>query len=334
MRQCIPLYLVFHGISVRVHAPEETFIDMLRFDFSRFISDPRDTADISIEVTTDQYPALPEIEETAHSPSFVAYDDGERRYVDYYGRALVVIDYRLEHARLYCEDLDFAYEKLYLLILSRVGELLDRKGLHRVHSLGMSFGNKTALFLLPMRAGKSTLALAFLEFPEVKLFSEDTPLVDHKGRVHPFPMRLGIREGESFPVTAPEHVRRFVRSELGPKVLISAEHFSSRIAVAPSPVSVLFSGKWTRAAQPSIRPMSRVRTLFLLFRDCVFGLGLPQVVEYFLRTPVLDVIQKTPIALSRAWACLRLVAAADCREVLLCPDRKKNAEVLYRFLCE
>ncbi len=185
-----------------------------------------------------------------------------------------------------------------------------------------------------MRAGKSTLAMSLLKMEDTELYSEDTPLIDRQGSIHAFPLRIGLREGEEIPEEMKPHSRVFQRSEFGPKTLVSSDFFSSRIARSSRPVSTLVIGKWTRASEPVIRPAGRIYALGKLFRDCVFGLGLPQVVEYFLRTPMKDLLTKTPLALSRIWACMRVCASAKCVEVLLCSDREKNKALLERLLSE
>lgn len=324
----------FYGVRVSATSSCAEILEWLSFDFLYFKADEEGSPALSVSVVIGEIPPdiIPPIEESIHAPSCVSYDCRNLRFVDYYGRAVVKMDYANEQASLWSADAEFAYEKLYLLILSRVGEHLDRRGLHRVHALGFSFRDEACLVLLPMRAGKSTLALSLLKMEDARLYSEDTPLIDRQGLLHAFPLRLGVREGETVPEEMKLHSRVFQRSEFGPKILISSAAFSSRIARLSRPVSTLIIGKWTRALSPSIRSAGRIYALGKLFRDCVFGLGLPQVVEYFLRTPLKDLLTKTPLTLSRIWACMRICACAHCIEILLSPDREKNNALLALFL--
>ena len=263
------LFLEIYGIGVLIKSGSAQILEWLRFDFSCFPASESFTPVLTVEAVVSPVPegAIPPIEESVHSPLFVSYDDGEIRYVDYYGRALTVMDYSREHATLWCPDADFAYEKLYLLVLSRVGEMLDRKGLHRVHGLGFSYRDRGVLILLPMRGGKSTIALSLMNDADVRLFSEDTPLLDREGVMHPFPVRLGVRAGGSMPDIPPEYVREFRRSEHGPKMLISTEALAGHIAAGKIQVSHLIVGKWSRASVPSIRPLNRLSATGKLFRD-------------------------------------------------------------------
>ena len=330
------IFLDFHGVRVQISCDSEEVTSWLDFDFSWFKSEESPSpVDIRISAFFSNIPSdlIPEIEETTHSPTCVSYDSGNTRYVDCYGRATVVMDYLKEEARLYSDDPQFAYEKLYLLILSRVGEFLDRRGFHRVHALGVEWKKKAFLFLMPMRGGKSTLALSMLESYGVKLLSEDTPLISTDGHVHPFPLRLALREESAVPSdVSPHFLRRFERSQFGPKILISSDYFKEKICREKVPLCALFAGKWTRAKSPLIRPASRIRAIMSLFRDCVAGLGLPQVVEFFLSNPIRDLMTKSPIVARRAAASIRCAWKARCFEVLLSEDREANAKLLMEFL--
>ena len=328
--------LDFFGVQAVVSCNSEEVLSWLSFDFSYFRRSEVSSPGLRVKVVFGESPEglIPELEESEHSPWYVSFDSGLTRYVDYYGKAVVVMDYLREEATLYSEDPAFAYEKLYLLILSRVGELLDRQGLHRVHALGFAFRDEVALFLMPMRGGKSTLALSMLSIPEFRLFSEDTPLISRQGLVYPFPLRLAMREGENLPEIPSEYLRHFERSQYGPKLLISSEYFADKIQASPLPVTLLLSGRWTRAENPSLRPMSGLKAFRKLFRDCVAGLGLPQVVEFFLTTPLRDLASKTPLVISRILSSLRVAMRADCYEFLMTRDRRLNAEFLENFIRE
>ena len=56
-----------------------------------------------------------------------------------------------------------AREIVYLTILSRVSEKLDRMGIHRVHALGLEQRGRGVLVMLPSGGGKSA---PFLTWPE------------------------------------------------------------------------------------------------------------------------------------------------------------------------
>ena len=349
-----------YGTSVLVSSSNNEIHRWLRFDFSYFIEDSpqanpcwklrqdlsacgnmkhqsASSVDlspfISIKVHSEPAPEnlIPPLVESMHSPEYVCYDDGPVRYVDYYGRAYVVFDYSRENARMYSLDTAFLYEKLYLLILARVGEKMDRQGIHRVHALAVSYREKATLFLMPTRGGKSTLALSLLEEPDFKLLSEDTPLVNHQGQVLPFPLKLALSRKQIPQEVPAELLREFPRDKWGTKVLLHLDYFKSKIELSKKEIGFLMVGKWLHDKNPKIEPISRLSAFATLLRDCVFGLGLPQIVEYFLRSNKKDLFNKGFIAFWRIYACLILVFKAPAYRLLLSPDINANKKMLKEF---
>jgi len=76
---------------------------------------------------------------------------------------------------------------------------------------------KSIIVLLPSGGGKSTIALRILKENDFKLLSEDSPLVDKRGDVYPFPLRIGIMEGEAEEKLPDEYTERIERMEFEPK---------------------------------------------------------------------------------------------------------------------
>ena len=328
------LNLSIYGATVRVRTSSQELLAWLRFDFCYFLSTAAENPalDITAELTTPPWEIVPEIVESMRSTEFVCFDQGSKRYVNYFGHALVVFDYQAETAQMYSDEPDYLYEKLYLLILSRTGEALDRRGVHRVHALGISHRNRAALFLMPSGGGKSTLALSLLKDPEVSLLSEDTPLITGAGQVLPFPLRLGISQ-EQIPADAPpELVRVFHRSKWGTKYLLHIDYFRSKIQHTPTPLRFLFSGAWINSRTPKIVPVSRLNMTCTLMRDCVFGLGLPQIIEFFLTSNKIDLLRKTGIAFRRIITVLRSAWRCRCFRIYLSKDIEANKLLLLNFL--
>src|SRR5262249_10881386 len=118
-------------------------------------------------------------------------------------------------------------ETAWEAILSALGEALDRRGVHRVHALGVECGGYAGLVVLPSGGGKSTLAcLLSLTQGPVRILSEETPLL-RNGWVYPFPLRLGLT-----PETAlrfhPDTGRPFPRRRFPAKLIFPIQ--SARVA--------------------------------------------------------------------------------------------------------
>lgn len=226
------------------------------------------------------------------------------RHICYPGPVWLHYDYATDAGLVEGDDLDRVHERLYLTALSRIGEALDRRGLHRVHALGVG----DALILLPPGGGKSTLALR-LELP---LLSEDTPLLDRRGFLHPFPFRLGLREPH------PDGRR------VGSKWLLQ----SSRWASSPVRCRHVLIG----ARTPGPPRLGACFALPYLVRDCLVGWGVPQVAELFLRLTPADIVAKAAIAASRLAAILHLCTTTPARRLWLGPDPDANARFVERVV--
>lgn len=270
------------------------------------------------------------------SPEYVCFDDGSIRFVNYFGRALVRFDYKTETALMYSEEPTYLYEKLYLLLLSRSGEWLDRRGIHRVHALGVGVNGKASLFLMPSggwQINPSALTTfksrqshtTFRRYPTSKLSSIS---------IAPFPLRLGISKSQ-LPEDAPaEYIREFQRERWGTKYLLHADYFKKKINTTPLPLRYLFSGKWINSDNPRIERIGRIKMFLTLMRDCVFGMGLPQIVEFFLSSNPIDLLRKAGIALHRIYVICKLIIKSTPYRILLSRDIAANSRVISRFLSD
>jgi hypothetical protein len=75
-----------------------------------------------------------------------------------------------------------------------------------------------------------------------------------------------------------------------------------------------------------------VQALPSLTANLVFGLGLPQVLEYFIRARPSDLLKKGSIAASRLFAALRLVSRTDCYRLVLGRDVAGAADAVESVL--
>ena len=330
-------FLDFHGILVKVLTNDKESTKFIRSDFSYFlvnIAEGTRTPDISLSVylSAPPYEKIPEGTLAAfHTKDAAVYRQGEVSYY-YYGEALAVYDDRLRSAEIYSLNRDFLYEKSYLMVMSRVGVELDRKKLHRIHAMGVVFEGRAILCLLPMGGGKTTLTLSLLEKKAFSLLSEEAPLVSSEGHLYPMPVRMGVTDGT--PLSIPEKfLKPFQREHYKPKTLIDINYFKDRIATVTEP-GFIFVGKRIHSAKPKIIKISRLKAFGPLFRLCVIGMGLPQLLEYILRFDFLDMVGRISIFLSRLFASLVLLCKSETYTLYLSYDRSANAALVSKFVSE
>jgi hypothetical protein len=195
----------------------------------------------------------------------------------------------------------------------------------------MRYKNTPFICILPQGAGKTTLAVDLLKDPDFTLFSDDIPLISARGEILPFPLRIGIKGNADFLDLNSEYIYNIRRRRHGPKTLVSMEFFRDRIA-GTAPLEVILIGQRESGNDARIEKISAFKALMPLMQSSVAGLGLPQVVEYFLRFGFGEILNKFGLVLSRCRASLAVIFGSKTYRFTIGSDRKKNAEVLKEFL--
>src|SRR2546426_652623 len=163
--------------------------------------------------------------------------------------------------------------------------------LPRLHALGLAGSRGAVAVLLPSGGGKTTLALRALREDGVRLLSEDTPLIDRRGMLHPFPLRIGVNATDAARLPAGS-VRELERMEFHPKLLLEVEAFADRIEPSPQPLRHLVIGRRSLGREARLEPVSRPAALGPLLREAVIGVGVYQGMEFVLQRGMRDVLGK------------------------------------------
>ncbi|HNW43241.1 MAG TPA: hypothetical protein PKI19_01980 [Elusimicrobiales bacterium] len=254
------------------------------------------------------------------------------RTVWYPEGALCVYDYRLKSGSVASGDGALLWELSYLLILSRVGEELERAGLHRAHAAAFTYGGAGVLLAGAPGAGKTTLLLEILKDGGAALLADDTPLVGRGGRLCAFPLRFGLAAGSPHLAGLPPGaLRSFKRRGYPAKNLVSPAALGLGIAPAAK-AGHFFLLKKTKAAAPVIRKLAPYGAAAELFTGLVAGYGVPQIAEYFLRLDIKDIAGKAGLLRSRAAAAASLWSGCGFHVLELSENAPLNAARLKEFL--
>ena len=304
------LRLDVHGLTFAIGGDWPEIIDDLRLDMAWF---GRDTVTeppaitVELEAGAPQFDRFGEVTAELVTSHNVVYNVGRQRVVDYFGRAATVIEGG--RAVIRGDERNLVYQAAYDFIVSRIGEHLDALQLTRVHSLGVVGRQGAVAVLLPSGGGKSTLALRSLLDERVRLLSDETPLLDRHGRLHPFPMRIAINSTDQSPV--PEWpVRLIERAHYHPKLAIDVPVFAHRVERDPQPLRHLVIGRRSLGVEARLDRIPRRSGLPPLLRDGVIGLGVLQGAEFLLQRGARDVVDKAGIAARRTRCCLAALAHA------------------------
>ncbi|MFA6028688.1 MAG: hypothetical protein WC969_02410 [Elusimicrobiota bacterium] len=301
--------LSLHGVGVLLEG-DPAALEELRRDFAWFA----DGGDVSAPLRFMLRRALPPPPLAGALPTLRARrwavrDAGPLREIRYPEGAVVRWDYRARSGTLWCEDPELLRELAYLAVLSRAGEELDRRGLHRVHALGFERDGDGGLLLLPSGGGKSTLALELLRGTSLNVVSEDTPLLDRRGILTAFPLRWGFGERADLRGVPEALVRPFRRRAHGLKRVVDVEFFRGRVR-SGVPLRWLLVGRPVGGTL-SIEKASWAEAAAALALSLVVGHGIAQMSEYVLR-PSLEAARVLPSsALSRLRAALRALSHAE-----------------------
>jgi hypothetical protein len=314
-----------HGLAVEIGGEWPEVVDDLGRDFAWFRLASSRPPDVKVTVRrgAPDFDSLGDLQSTFVTPRNVVYQDGETTVVDYFGRAVSVLDRRRAQITIDGEDPHLVHEAAYLFLLSRIGEHLDALGLIRLHALGLSGPSGAIAVMLPSGGGKSTLALQALRDPDCRLLSEDSPLVDRHGVVHPFPLRIGINPTDA-DLLPDGDVRRLERMEFHPKLALEVEAFADRIESQPRPLRDLVIGRRTLGREARLERLPRRSALGPLLREAVVGVGIYQGMEFVLQRGMIDVFRKAGTATMRARCAVAALAGARVWRLSIGRDHERN----------
>nr|MBP7089095.1 hypothetical protein [Candidatus Omnitrophota bacterium] len=267
-----------------------------------------------------------------YTPRNICYHWNNLDYIDYYGKGLTIIDKKKNEYTVFGKDLYLCHEIVYLTILSLVGSHLDSRGLHRVHGFGLDLNGKGILVLLPRGGGKTTLLLDILKETNIKLISEDSPLVDRNGRIFPFPIRIGVSASEKPKDIPNQYVYYIERMEFGPKYLIDVTAFKDKIAKESSLPWLILIGIRALGPGSKIMPVSKIKVFREFIKNSVIGLGLYQGMEFILQKSIFELLGKLGLIFSRLKNAFKIILASKTYLFIIGSDKKQNTATLLSFL--
>ncbi len=327
------LALDVHGLAIRAGGDWPEVLHALALDFAWFegAGNGRPGATVRVLRRAPDWDAHAAARPAFVTPRNLVLADGERQLIDYFGRALSVYDRAAGTVTIEGEDAALVHEAAYHFVVSRIGEHLDRVGLVRLHALGLAGASGGVAVMLPSGGGKTTLGLRALRDPAVRLLSDDSPLLDRGGRLHPFPLRVGVNatDAERLP---PGHVRRIDRMEHHPKLALELAAFRDRIEEQPQPLRHLVLAERTLGRGARLEPVGRREALAPLLRESVVGVGLYQGMEFVLQRGPRDVLSQARPGLVRARGCAAGLARARVWRLTTGRDHEANWAALEPLL--
>lgn len=331
------LALDVYGLRANVSGDWPEVVGALATEYAWFAREDDDgqaALHLVVERQPPDYGRWEDLRAAFVTPRNVVYQGGAVTVVDYFGRALLVLDRADGRATLQGVEEGLVREAASNLLVSRVGEHLNAHGFVRLHALGLSGAAGGVAVTMPSGGGKSTLALQALSDGSCKLLSDDSPLIDRHGSLHPFPLRIGVNPPDVDLVPEGHPTRLVERLEFHPKLVLDVASFRDRVEPTAVPLRHLVLGRRTLSERGLLQPVRRRAAVSALVREAVVGIGVYQGMEFVLQRGWRDVAGKSGVAARRA-----VVAAAALRQarvwiLWLGRDRESNWEALRPLLAQ
>jgi hypothetical protein len=333
LRTAASIQLEVYGLRLEVAGDWPEVIEEVGRDFACFAASEGAPSEVAVRVErrAPEYGPFAALEASFVTPRNVVYSSNGRNAIDYFGTALSVFDRSSNSLVVQGEDLHLVHEAIYHFLLSRIGGHLDAIGLPRLHALGVTGRDGAVAVLLPSGGGKTTLALRALQDERVRLISEDSPLMDRRGMLHPFPLRIGVNPHQAAELPT-DNVRRVERMEFEPKLLLDLDSFRGRIELRPQPLRHLVIGQRSLSDEAHLTPLPARAALRPLLREVVVGVGLYQGMEFLLQRGLADLGSQFRPALVRSAACGAALRRARVWRLTLGRDQERNWDLLRTLL--
>ncbi len=233
-----------YGLRASLTGDWPEVIDQLLLDYAWFRRELEGPAEVEVEVQRrpPDFGAFGELDASFVTPRNVVYEHGALTVIDYFGRALSVLDRDRGRLTLQGEDEHLVHEAGYQFLLSQ-----DRRAPrpHRAPAparAGPVHARRGGRGDAPLGRRQVHAGAARAPGRRRQLLSEDSPLMDRHGRLHPFPLRIGVNEASAQDLPA-EKLRRLERMEFHPKLALEVEAFAERIRPEPQQLAHIVVGR-------------------------------------------------------------------------------------------
>ncbi len=322
-----------HGFVLALCTPSPSLMDIMIRPFRRFLCDSGDAAvTVSIHEHDPPYASLPTLRASFSTPRNIVYRGDDMKVIDYFGKGIVVETAGESVFHVHSRDHNFLREAFYLMVLSLFGQHCDRNRMLRIHAMALSYRDTAILLPITPGGGKSTMAMAMLERDGIKLISDDEPVLDRHGFIHPFQLRIGVLDGARLKDVPDEYIYAIDRMEFGLKHFIDCEYWSDRLETRALRKCILFRTYRQLNGTAAISPASKSSVFKTLIRDAVIGIGIYQGLEFIVSHSTLEVFSKIRLAANRTILAARLTRSASTYEMAMSSDVSANADIFHEFI--
>ncbi len=328
--------LNIHGLAITCEGSCPELMTQLLRPFHYFLLNgklnARAATRIMIKEEGPPYETFPTMAARFSTPRNIVYSSRDIKIIDYFG-AGVVVERPSDHCfTIYSPDRNFLQEAFYLIVISLLGQHVDRSGLLRIHALALCYKDIAFLLPIPPGGGKSTMAISLLQEEGIKLISDDEPIFDKTGAIHPFHTRIGTLDKSIITTIPQEFYYEIDRMEFGRKFFIDCAFWEDKLQMSPVKRTILFVSQRVLNGEPEITRAPKLSALRVLVRDAVVGVGLYQGLEFIFKSTPWEIFAKLLIIVRRFRLAVKLTRQSQTYSMTLGGDVRRNAKVLAEFM--
>lgn len=326
------LDLYFDDLKITVFSDNETLLTNIKRDLGYFTAEKSTVKNIRINAFLKEpdYKVIDRPFLFHHFDGADCYGFGDIRYAKY-DKSLLIFDAKKDEGFVISSNSGLLHQYTYYMILSKSGEYFDLKNAHRLHSLGISYKGKAMAFMMNRAGGKTTLALEFMKDDNVKLFSEDTPLITSKLNIKPFPTRLAIRLDNE--TQFPQQYTRVIKEPFfGHKKLLDLEFFGDGKIEDEKPLDYLFLSQRLDIEKPYIKKLNKINLFFILLDRFVKGKQFPQRAELLFRISPSGLKMLLKLAINRFLTSIKIVSKIKSYIFYMSNNPQSNVDCIKEFI--
>lgn len=333
------LKLNIYSVPIQISSSTNILIELLAKDFDQFISHNNENdCEKAIFLHCSMVEKLPQISfnqaKKWQRKNCTVYDFKEKRIIRYLDEAQTSFSFNKQVYQIYSLNFERLHELAYLTILSTASKIMERKGLHKIHAMGVKFNHHCFILSMPMKMGKTTLFWDLIQDQSIELISDDSPLITQDGSVMSFPLRIGFEKIPSNIQKASYSFYTLERKLYGTKYLLNLNQLSNKVASPTLHKIILCKGIRKSNSEFKILKISKLQMMPSLIHSMLIGIGLPIILEIFWLRGLGDTIVRIQIFIKRLFAMFKLLTKSQCYSICLSNDRSENAKGFKDFMQE
>jgi hypothetical protein len=328
----LKLFLNFKDYIILIQSNEEKLLKKLEAEFHFFKAEPFEKIDLIIELISDHGPDIPSMVATKILEACTIYEFAGRRYQDYQGKALIIKEMEESLIQIFSQDEERMFELAFLTIHSYLGMGLDKKGYSRIHALGYSINNIKTVIMLPSKGGKSTLLKHLIEHENLKILSDDMPLISLNGDIHAFPTKISLDQKPDKGILSKLHWEIFNRTLYPPKYVTSLSQLKDKIDnTEKSDKQILIYGLRLSNGKSILTKVKKWKMIKPLLENMIIGIGLPQIIENILTFKFFDFFRLFGFGIMRSICAFQLLMKSNCYHFYMGTDVDQNVQLLLQI---